>query len=219
MSLKTAVIAGTVADTQMGADWLRERDPSLEIHDYNVSATPDEQHLFQYGDISIRTARMTEIFRNAEEQGIRNFFIYCNSLSGSFDFESFCRNRGDRVATPLMVYRGLAARYRRIALLAANTQSAFRIDEIMHRENPQIDVIGLGMLELVRAVENRMPPQEIMERYRMAELMQFLEASGAEGIILGCTHFPWFRKELSELTRLPLIDPAERMYELLFREN
>jgi glutamate racemase len=40
-----------------------------------------------------------------------------------------------------------------------------------------------------------------------------MEVCGAEAVILGCTHFPYFKKELAAYTSVQLIDPADLMYE------
>ncbi len=215
MRNKVAVIAGTKVDTQMGVDYLRAKDPSLEPYYYNVSPSPELQHIFQYGDMETKRRRMTEIFEDAEGKGIRDFFIYCNSLSGAFDFEPFCKERGVNVVTPLMVYRKLAKQYKNVALIAANNLSSYNIDKTFLAANPEIMVTGLGMLMLVQAIEAGMPPAEMMTHFDFRDLAAFFEKSGAECWVLGCTHFPYFKEELAKITRLPLIDPADEMYEIM----
>ena len=217
MTNKVAVIAGTKVDTQMGMDYLKAKDPSLEPDYYNVSPRPEDQHIFQYGDMETKKRRMTEIFEDAESKGIRDFFIYCNSLSGAFDFEPFAKERGVRVVTPLMVYRELAKRYSKVAVIAANNLSSFNIDKTMIEAHPGMDVIGMGMLDLVLAIEAQMPPAEMMEHFHMKDLAAFFEGNEVECWILGCTHFPYFKEELAKITSLLLIDPADEMYEILIR--
>ena len=218
MDGQIAVVAGTRVDTQMGMDVLRQADPALELYFCNVCDTPDEQNRFQYGDADARTRRITELFDAVHAQGFRDFFIYCNSLSGSFYFETFCAARNERVVTPLMVDRRLAAQYHSVAVIAANTQSAYNIERVMHEVNPDLDVIGTGMLELVRAVERGLPPAEIIDTYDLRSLISFYEHAGVECLILGCTHFPWFKAALAEHTQIPLIDPADEMYRILCEE-
>jgi len=36
-----------------------------------------------------------------------------------------------------------------------------------------------------------------------------------EALVLGCTHFPYFKEALAARTGLPLVDPAEEMLRLL----
>ncbi|MBO4880766.1 MAG: aspartate/glutamate racemase family protein [Firmicutes bacterium] len=202
-------------DTQMGVDYLRVKDPSLEPFYYNVSPTPEDQHVFQYGNMETKRRVVTGIFEDAESKGIRDFFIYCNSLSAAFDFEAFGKERGVNVVTPVMVYRKLAGRYTRVAVIAANALSVYNIEQNIEKMNPNSDVIGIAVRDFVRKVERGMPPEEMMEHFRMAGLVEFLEHTGAECVILGCTHFPYFKDALQKLTRLPLIDPADEMYEML----
>jgi glutamate racemase len=42
-----------------------------------------------------------------------------------------------------------------------------------------------------------------------------MEACGAEAVLLGCTHFPYFKDEFKMCCRVPVIDPADMMYEAL----
>ena len=44
-----------------------------------------------------------------------------------------------------------------------------------------------------------------------------MKACGAEALLLGCTHFPCLREELEKICRLPIIDPADMMYEELMK--
>ncbi|MBR0468381.1 MAG: aspartate/glutamate racemase family protein, partial [Mogibacterium sp.] len=58
-------------------------------------------------------------------------------------------------------------------------------------------------------------PAEVVETCGLADMVKYMESCGAEAIVLGCTHFPYIREELAKLTDLPLIDPADKMYEAL----
>ena len=42
-----------------------------------------------------------------------------------------------------------------------------------------------------------------------------VDGCGAEALVLGCTHFPYFKEALAARTALPLVDPAEEMLRLL----
>ncbi len=215
MRKKVAVIAGTKVDTQMGVDYLRVKDPSLEPFYYNVSPTPDDQRAFQYGDLVTKRRILTGIFEDAESKDIQDFFIYCNSLSAAFDFETFGRERSVNVITPVMAYRTLASQYESIAIIAANGLSAYTIEREILRIDPLNRVFCAAVGEFVRKIEAGIPPAELMRRFRVKEFLEFIEALGADCLILGCTHFPYFMDEMTKLTRLPLIDPADRMYELM----
>ena len=68
------------------------------------------------------------------------------------------------------------------------------------------------MLSLICAVEDKRDPDEIVESFGLAHLMKFFEQNGLECLILGCTHFPYFQQALAKYTSLPIINPADVMY-------
>ena len=215
MKTKVAVIAGTPVDTAMGVEYLHKKDPQLELTALPVNRDPREQHLFQLTSYENKHQRLSEVFSEAEENGIRDFFIYCNSLSGAFDFDSFAKERGVRIYTPLQIYREIGSTVKRAAVIAANNQSTAGIEKSLFENNPNVNVIGLGMLELVFAVESKLPPEKIVNDFALDKLCRFFEENGADCLILGCTHFPYFLKELEKITALPVIDPADLMYKKL----
>jgi len=217
MAIKVVSIAGTPVDTKMGADLLRKKDPSLEVYEYNMSANPVEQTMFQFGSEESKHARMMEVFDGLEAQGIRNFFIYCNSLSGAFDFDAFAVERGVNIITPFQVYRSIAARYKHIAFNAANLLGAYGIEKAFRDVKPDIDMIGMGHLAIVLDIEAELSPEQIIERQALKELGVFFKKAGAEVWVLGCTHFPYLKEALQKQIELPLIDPADEMYELLLK--
>lgn len=207
-----AVIAGTLVDTDMGVAYLRSKDPDIEAVAYPATNSPHAGQVFQLSSQENKRRRFTEIFSQAEERGIRDFFIYCNSLSGVFDFEAFAAERGVRVYTPLQVYRELGSQYTRTAVIAVNNQSTAGIERSLSERNPDAEVIGLGILPLITAVEEQRDPDEIVEAFGLPHLMRFFEVNGAECLVLGCTHFPYFREALEKHTSLPIVNPADVMY-------
>ena len=83
--------------------------------------------------------------------------------------------------------------------------------------SPDVYVIGTGNMAIVRSIEDGMDPERIVEECGLEEMAKYMEACGAGAIVLGCTHFPYFKDELAGRTGLPLIDPADRMFEELVR--
>ena len=215
MKAKVAVIAGTLVDTAMGVEYLNRKDPEIEAIPYSATSSPREGQLFQLSDTANKRRRFTEIFDEAEAQGIKDFFIYCNSLSGVFDFEGFAAEQGVRVYTPLQVYRELGRQFDRSAVMAVNNQSTAGIERSLYENNPNAEVVGVGMLSLICAVEDQRDPDEIVESFGLADLMKFYEKNGLECLILGCTHFPYFQQALAKHTTLPIINPADVMYDRL----
>ena len=217
MSSKVAVMAGTPVDTKMGADFLAAKDPSLEIVSYPLSPDPITQTVWQFSSDENKRSRMVQVFDELEARGTRYFFIYCNSLSGAFDFDSFAVERGVCIVTPFQVYRSLATRYRSIAFNSANLLGAYGIEKAFRDVKPDLDVIGMAHLAIVRDIEAGLAPEEIIERQGLKSLARFFKEAGAEIWLLGCTHFPYIKEAMQSYSELPLIDPADEMYDLLVR--
>lgn len=79
----------------------------------SISKDPVEQTAFQISSEREKAAVVTALFREAQAaHGCEQAFIYCNSLSGSVDFDAIARETGVAVVTPLDVYRALAPQYR-----------------------------------------------------------------------------------------------------------
>lgn len=225
--IKTAVIAGTPVDTQMGVEYIERKtqeagtEPGFLPLYYPVSLDCDEQVKFQYTDDDGKRAIIDVLFDDAIAEGVRDFFIYCNSLSGSFDFDRYALKKsieaGEdiRIYTPLQVYRSLGREFSRVGVMAANNLSAHAIEEALMASCPDVYAIGTGNMAIVRMIEDGAAPEKIVEECGLEEMAKYMEACGAEAIVLGCTHFPYFKEELAERTALPLIDPADRMFEAL----
>ncbi len=221
MSLRVAVMAGTPVDTQMGVCYLNEKNKqaNLKITEafyYPVSESCDAQIKFQYGSDEEKEARIDHIFDDAVSKGIQDFFIYCNSISGAFDFDAYTAKREVHVYTPLHIYAELADQYKStVGVITANNLSAYKIEDVIMRKNPDIYVLATGNMQLVSAIEAKRSPGEIIERLGIKELIRFYEKSRCECLILGCTHFPYLKDELKRITDLPIVDPAEKMFEKL----
>jgi hypothetical protein len=229
--IKTAVIAGTPVDTQMGVEYIERKtqeagtEPGFLPLYYPVSLDCDEQVKFQYTDDDGKRAIIDVLFDDAIAEGVRDFFIYCNSLSGSFDFDRYALKKsieaGEdiRIYTPLQVYRSLGREFSRVGVMAANNLSAHAIEEALMASCPDVYAIGTGNMAIVRMIEDGAAPEEIVEECGLEEMAKYMEACGAEAIVLGCTHFPYFKDELAVRTGLSLIDPADRMFEALTEAN
>ena len=215
--IRVVVIAGTPVDTKMGVDYLQQKSSEycMPVCDpvYRPAAEDcDAQFRFQYSDEANKRRRLDEIFDPAVADGIEDFFIYCNSLSGAFDFETYAAEKGVRVYTPLQIYRNLGQKFRRVGVLAAHNLSAYNIEKVLLETNPDMYVIGAGNMAIVSAIEEGRDPEEIVRDCGIGHLVRYMEACGCEAIILGCTHFPYFRKELDRLCNIPVIDPADEMF-------
>ena len=208
-----AVLAGTPVDTQMGVDVLSAA--GLSGAPFPISPDPREQTAFQISSPAEKHRTALAILNRAQAQGCRKAFVYCNSLSASVDFDALARETGMRIVTPLDVYRRLALQYRSLAFIAANAQGLAGIERVLLDANPGLDTLSTAALPVVLAIEAGLPPEELVQRHRLAELADWFADCGMEALLLGCTHFPYFKEALARRTSLPLIDPAAKMLELL----
>ncbi len=209
----TAVLAGTPVDTQMGVDCLTAA--GLTGKAFPLSPNPREQMAFQISPIEERYRYARDLLCRAMDQGCSRAFIYCNSLSAVVDFPALQRELSLRIVTPLEVYQELADSYKKLAVVAANAQAVAGIEQVMLSSNPKLDLLSVGMLQLVESIEAKMDPDRLVEHHRLTDLTQWADQLGMEALVLGCTHFPYFKEALCRRTDLPLIDPAQRMLELL----
>ena len=228
-SIKIAVIAGTPVDTQMGVEYIERKtheagfEPGFMPLYCPAALDCDDQVKFQYSDDDEKRAIMDNIFDQVIQDGVSDFFIYCNSLSGAFDFDSYAvrksidSGKDIRIYTPLQVYRKLGSAYDRIGVMAANNLSAHAIEEALMAANPDIYMMVTGNMTIVRAIEDDLSPGEIVDKCGIGDLLRYFEACGAEALLLGCTHFPYIKEEIEKLTDLLIIDPADEMFEALLK--
>ena len=208
-----AVLAGTPVDTRMGVAYLEER--GLPGVPFPLSRGPREQTAFQHAPAADKRRQALAVLRGAMAQGCRRAFVYCNSLSAAVDFPGLAEETGMRIVTPLDVYRLLAPRYHRLAVIAANAQGLSGIEGVLLQANPQLDLLGACSLPVVLSVEAATEPSRLVEQHHLMDLAAWFAGCGAEALVLGCTHFPHFKDALAERTALPLVDPAEEMLRLL----
>ena len=208
------VMAGTPVDTQMGAEVLEAR--GLRPLLCPVSENPRQQTAFQISSDGEKRRAVTALLRNAQrESGCKQALIYCNSLSGAVDFAPIARETGLHIVTPLDVYRLLAPRYASLAVIAANAQGCAGIERVMLQSNPSLTLRTAGLLPAVLSIEAGEEPAALVESHRLPELCAWYQALGAEALVLGCTHFPYFKAALADRITLPILDPAEEMLRLL----
>ena len=213
MTHPIAVLAGTPVDTQMGVDVLTEA--GLSGTAFPLSADPRQQTAFQHSSPAEKQGRTLAVLRQAMDRGCEKALVYCNSLSAAVDFPALARETGMKIVTPLDIYRGLAPRYRRLALIAANAQGLSGIERVLLAANPALDTLSAAALPVVLAIERGQDPDQLVEAHHLAQLADWFAACGMEALLLGCTHFPYFKEALARRTSLPLIDPTQEMLELL----
>lgn len=210
---KIAIIAGTVVDTDMGANIVSNAGYDCLL--YPVSKCPQEQTMFQCQNEEYKYLKIKEILKQAMEEGCEKIFVYCNSLSGSVDFRKLARELNIPIVTPHDVYEKIAKQYNKLGIIAANAQGTAGIEKTLLAQNPNLDIITVGYLEIVCDIEEQKNPRDIIVVRKLLELARFFESTGCEAIVLGCTHFPYFKETYAQMIDIQLIEPTETMIELL----
>lgn len=209
--MKIAIMAGTPIDTQMGAALIDDLDAELILAP--VSKNPSEQTFFQTQPYEKREAFLRKKLAELIQQGTDLLLVYCNSLSGSFDFDRLSEEFALPIITPFQIYREIAPDYERIGVLAANAQGAAGIEKVLVQTNPTAEVYSITNLSWVKAVENQRPPKEIVEDFGLLETTDYFKKNKVEAILIGCTHFPYFLQEYQETTPILCINPDTLLHE------
>ena len=203
--MKIAVMAGTPIDSKLG-------ESLLNSYGYNdivlvpISNNPVEQTTFQSLNDSEREKIIVEIIEQLKEKNCEVIFVYCNSLSSVVDFDRLAIEHNIKIVTPMQMYRNLGLEYKYLAVMAANSHGLTGVENNLYVSNPSLRVLGLSMLELVKAIEEENSPEEIVKDFNFEVLFNYLEQTKVEAVVLGCTHFPYIKKELEKITELPIID-------------
>ena len=216
--MKIAVIAGTLIDTEMGAKIIREN--GMDAISVPMSKTCEEQASMQY----FSKDKLEEIFsnqlQNARENGAEKTFLYCNSLSCAVDYKRVQSELDMEIISPLDIYKELPDGANNVVVLAANGLAAYSIEKIIREADSKRNVMAIGWIPLVQAIESGASPEEIVEQMNIVGLIKFIEGIKSEkfkpdSILLGCTHYPYIKEELKKHTELKIIDPTEEMLKKL----
>lgn len=213
--MKIGILAGTIVDTQMGVDFVLSKGHSALGR--ACSSDPVTQCEMQI----LRKAELLQISINLCKEmvleGVEGIFVNCNSLSGAIDMNVVRQNISVPLVTPLDVYALYASSHSCLGIIAANCQSLAAIEHVIMQKNKDCMVFGAGILPLVVAIENAIPPQKIYADFKIKGLVDSLTALGCEALILGCTHFPYILSCIEENISVPVINPGDKMLELLVK--
>ena len=203
--MKIAVMAGTPIDSKLGENLLNSYGYN-DIVLVPISNNPVEQTTFQSLNDSEREKIIVEIIEQLKEKNCEVIFVYCNSLSSVVDFDRLAIEHNIKIVTPMQMYRNLGLEYKYLAVMAANSHGLTGVENNLYVSNPRLRVLGLSMLELVKAIEEENRPEEIVKDFNFEVLFNYFEQTKVEAVVLGCTHFPYIKKELEKITNLPIID-------------
>ena len=214
--IKLAVIAGTPYDTYLGKEYYSSQG-YVVLSDY-TSESPAEQNKLQY----INPEQLQQITLNKimklKVAGAEAVIIYCNSLSAVLNKEDLSKNSDLPILTPLDVYQEISiADSKKIAILAANSQSAVKIEKIIAKNNSKLEFITAGIMPIINAIEAEVKPADIYNNYGLKELINSFYKMGAEQLILGCTHLPYLKNEIN-INFEKIIDPADEILEMLLKK-
>jgi putative glutamate racemase len=203
--MKIAVMAGTPIDSKLGENLLNSYGYN-DITLVPISNNPVEQTTFQSLNDSEREKIIVEIIEQLKEKNCEVIFVYCNSLSSVVDFDRLAIEYNIKIVTPMQMYRNLGLEYKYLAVMAANSHGLTGVENNLYVSNPSLRVLGLSMLELVKAIEEENSPEKIVKDFNFEVLFNYFEQTKVEAVVLGCTHFPYIKKELEKITNLPIID-------------
>jgi asp/glu/hydantoin family racemase len=215
---KIAVIAGTNIDTKMGCDL-------LETSGYKsiflpISEDCDTQAKLQYFSKKDLQTLFDNACKNAINLGASKIFLYCNSLSSSIDYTSTSKKYSIPIITPLETYKNLPTHCKNIAILCANGVSSYNIDNIILKNNTNINTMSIGNMSIVQMIEKKISPTQIIEDLNFKGFIDYLEnikinEYKIDTLLLGCTHFPYIKDELQKITKLYILDPSSNMIDNL----
>jgi len=210
-SIKYGVIAGTPFDTELGARFFNEK--GKETVSAYISKTPDIQNNLQYTDPQKLEIITLETIEFLKEKGAEVIIIYCNSLSSVLNLSKIRGQSRIPVITPLDVYQDLKVNTDKLAVLAANAQSAANIENIISKNYQALEFITAGIMPIINAVEKNIDPEIIFKELGLYDLLFSFKKMGAEAVLLGCTHLPYLKKEISSIFDI-VIDPTDKLIEL-----
>lgn len=213
--MRVAVIAGTPVDTKMGVDFLMAK--GVEALGYPVAQSAQEQVVLQVGSQEEREEKVGFFLKEIKSQGINIVMIYCNSLSATIDVEKLAKKFHLHIITPMDAYGKIARQYKMLGVMAGSNQGLSGIEKTMMNASNDVFVIGLASLPLAQGIEAGIRPEELMEKHGLNELVAFFEKNHVEAIVLGCTHFPYLMQALRACATVPVIDPAEIIYDIIVK--
>lgn len=208
--MKITVMAGTPIDTKFGQDLLIENG-IVDLIPIAISENPTEQTLFQTKDKIEKEKIISKHINNVKKESSSIIFVYCNSLSASVDFDYLSELHDVTIIRPLDIYKELANNYNKVAILSANAQGLAGIEKVIVESNPNLQTIGITLLEMVKAIEDKESPEKIAQDFNFETLTKYIESNKVDVIILGCTHFPYVENVMASYTGAEILNPAMKM--------
>lgn len=209
MAIKYGITAGTPFDTKLGEIFFKQK--GLEVLSAHISENAEEQNRLQYISPKKLEKKTIKTIKNLKKDGADLVIIYCNSLSAVLEVEKISQLADIPILTPLDIYKSLnLTSLDKLALLAANSQSAAKIENIIAEKNPHLEFVSAGVMPIIKAIEAQKEPAAILAEDGLKELLIAFDSMGAEAVLLGCTHLPYLKEEIAKYFEI-IIDPADKI--------
>ena len=205
MNINIGVMAGTPIDTKFGVEIVKPY--ARHIVSLPVSQNPEEQTRFQTMDSMLREEKIKEMIHNTMPMDC--LVVYCNSLSSVIDFESLSKVFNIPIITPLEFYTEISSQYQRFGVFSANAQGSAGVEKYLLVNNRDAKIFSVANLNWVNAIEEGVTAEKIYNEFGLKESIQLLETIGAQSIVLGCTHFPYFKSYIEQQTELIVLSPDD----------
>ena len=211
------VLADTATDTAMGREYLESRGESVVSRPVKET-TPDCLEFFKR-PLEEKEDYVSDLIKGLKAEGAEVIFVNANSICAQVDLKKLGAENGIRIVTPFDAYERLGKQFGRPLTFAVTSGSLNGLEARIWKVNPAADVRGVYVLDIAVRVEAGDAPEDIVENFGLKELSVFAKKSGCDCIIFGCTHFPYIKEAMSAVSDLPIMDPADTMYEMLFEEE
>ena len=195
--VSVGVVAGTPIDTMLGLRLLNAH--GIDAVGSPMSDSPQEQTYLQAMSTHDLTQKLITEIHNLAEQGVVAIVIYCNSLSGAVDLARVKEEVCLPVFSPIDSYSECAHKHTDVVIATANGQSVAHLEKVFLQHNREIKITGLSLLKVVEDIESGLSAASIIEKHRLALIIQILFNAGSEVIVLGCTHFDYLYDEMTQI--------------------
>lgn len=213
----TGVLADTATDTAMGKKYLESRGETVVSRP--VKETTPECIEFFKKPAEEKEEYVSGLIADLKTEGAEAIFVNANSICAQVDLKKLGAENGIRIITPFDAYEKLGRQFDRPLAFAVTSGSLTGIEASIWAVNPSADVRGVYVLDIAVRVEAGDSPEDIVENFGLKEMSIFAKKSGCDCIIFGCTHFPYIKEAMSAVSDLPIMDPADTMYEMLLEEE
>jgi len=195
--IKAGLIAATPVDTAFGLRFLE----TLDIQGFPdvLSRNPEEQNYLQLHDKEELERRCLKRCLEFQEDGVQLIVIFCNSLSSAIDVDHIRRELKIPLFTPFDFYQELAKAFHRFGVVTANSTGLVGIESFLTKYNAQTHIIGYANLEIVRQIERKIPPEDIVRTNGLLDFLNICHVANAGVLLLGCTHYSYLHEELIQV--------------------